>query len=149
MTCDEPETGRSRHTLEDLEILKVCIFGIDVELHSGHGYIHWIRESPHQSPSSHCCLPDRQAAILQPRITTHRISNQRFDIVQHCMVPLRRHVSQFLFASSLSGLRGLSISHTQFHTARSWLCSDGAGCSAMPTILVCNTTFSVYLCPFS
>jgi len=27
------------HTLEDLEVLDVCVFGVDVEFHASHGHI--------------------------------------------------------------------------------------------------------------
>jgi len=38
--CRRPRLGSSGHTLEDLEVLQVGIFGVDVELDARHGHIH-------------------------------------------------------------------------------------------------------------
>jgi hypothetical protein len=62
------------HTLKDLEILKIGVLGVDIELHTRHGNIHCTRE-PRLASHTQVLKPSGSLKPARCSLTEYRIKN--------------------------------------------------------------------------
>lgn len=123
----------SGHTLENLEVLEVGIFGVDIELDAGHGNVHYKRG---ECPVSHAFFLklsffptralDRSTRMLTAGGHGHSLNIEskiwHSAALDHATNVSRQSILPYAIPihRPLRGEGGGWLHHTRFRTVRSW-----------------------------